>query len=50
MSEKYTSIGVFESTKTILDQALFNEIARKGEKITYDEYLLSILKVKKQKC
>jgi hypothetical protein len=47
---KYTTIGVFYDTKKQLDKKIFLESARIGEKITYDEYIRKLIKVKKQKC
>jgi hypothetical protein len=48
--KQYTTIGIFEDTKKALNKAMFLASAKKGEKITYDEYILQLIKVKKQKC
>ena len=49
-NKQYTTIGIFEDTKKALNKAMFLASAKKGEKITYDEYILQLIKVKKQKC
>lgn len=49
--QQYTSIGVFEETKKALDKAILLESAKKGYKITYNDFIKSqLIKVKKQKC
>jgi hypothetical protein len=41
--KQYTTIGIFEDTKKALNKAMFLASAKKGEKITYDEYLTNTL-------
>jgi len=48
--QQYTSIGIFESTKQALDKAMLTESAKKGEKITYNDFILLLMKGKKRKC
>jgi hypothetical protein len=49
--QQYTTIGVFEDTKKALDKAILVASAKKGEKITYNDFIkVQLIKVKKQKC
>ncbi len=48
--QQYTSIGVFESTKKALDKAILKESALKGKKMTYNDFIVLLIKVNKQKC
>ena len=48
--QTYTSIGIFDSTKKALDKVILVESAKKGYKMTYNEFIrLQLIKVKKQK-
>ena len=48
--QNYVSVGIFENTKKALDKAILVESAKRGEKITYDDFIkLRLIKVKKQK-
>ena len=48
--QQYTSVGIFEDTKKALDKAILVESAKRGEKMTYDDFIqLRLIKVKKQK-
>ena len=49
--QNYVSVGILPDTKKALDKAILVESAKRGEKITYNDFIkLRLIKVKKRKC